>query len=166
MNEDTWQNLDTWERRDHELIREYLNDVPVWFGERELKAWMNNSEMMGYGESIWKDSWIAPDGWKEFSQSKTIMRGWHQAKTMNLEENGARYGGKTLLRSSNVENDNEKHHHELLRYSERIKRGKVVPKMKIIWKRPWRRHVIDENSFLRQTWKWIWELLLIIRRVR
>ena len=37
-NKDTWGNLDTWERRDHELIREYLSDVPVRFGERELKA--------------------------------------------------------------------------------------------------------------------------------
>ena len=33
-------------RRDHELIREYLNDAPVRFGERELKAGMNNSAMM------------------------------------------------------------------------------------------------------------------------
>ena len=90
-NEDTWGDLDTWERRDHELIRGYLNDAPVRFGERELKAGMNNSKMTGSGESIWKDSWIAPDGWKEFSQSKTIMRGWHQARTMNLEENGARF---------------------------------------------------------------------------
>ena len=38
LNEDAWENLDTWERRDHELIREYLNDAPVRFGERELKA--------------------------------------------------------------------------------------------------------------------------------
>ena len=38
----------------------------------------------------WEDSWISPDGWKRFSQSKTIMRGWQQASTMNLEENRAR----------------------------------------------------------------------------
>ena len=25
---------------------------------------------------------------KELSQSKTLMRGWHQARTMNLRENG------------------------------------------------------------------------------
>ena len=31
-------NLDTSEGVDHELIREYLNDAPVRFGERELKA--------------------------------------------------------------------------------------------------------------------------------
>ena len=75
MNKDAWENLDTWERRDHELIREYLNDAPVWFGEWELKAGMNKSEMMGSWWSNWRDSWIAPDGWKELSQSKTIMRG-------------------------------------------------------------------------------------------
>ena len=37
-NEDTWQNLDTRERRDHGLIWGYLSDAPVWFGERELKT--------------------------------------------------------------------------------------------------------------------------------
>ena len=66
-NEDTWEYLDTSERRDHELIREYLNDAPVRFGERELKTGMSNSEMMSSGESNWKDSWIALDEWKEFS---------------------------------------------------------------------------------------------------
>ena len=33
-------------QRDHELIREYLNDAPVRFVEQDLKAGMNNSEMM------------------------------------------------------------------------------------------------------------------------
>ena len=64
MNEDTWPNLDTREQRDHELIRGYLSDAPVWLGERELKAWMNNSEVMGSEESNWKDLWNAPGGWK------------------------------------------------------------------------------------------------------
>ena len=36
--EDTWGDLDTSERIDDELIREYLNDAPVRFGEWELKA--------------------------------------------------------------------------------------------------------------------------------
>ena len=91
MNEDTWGDLDTWERRDHELIRGYLKDAPEEFKNESWKLRMNNSEMMGSGESNWKDSWNAPDGWKEFSQSKIIMGGWHQARTMNLEENGARF---------------------------------------------------------------------------
>ena len=85
------REFDTRERRDHELTKEYWSDAPVRFGERELKADMNNSEIMGSGESNWKNSWIALDGWKEFSQSKTIMRGWHQARTMNLQENGPRF---------------------------------------------------------------------------
>ena len=38
MNEDTWENLDTSEQRDPELIREYFNDAPVGFGERGPKA--------------------------------------------------------------------------------------------------------------------------------
>ena len=56
MNEGAWENLDTSEQKDHELIKEYLNDAPVRFGEQELKAGMNKSEMMGSGWSNWKDS--------------------------------------------------------------------------------------------------------------
>ena len=44
------------------------------------------------------------------------MRGRHQARTMNPQENGQDLR-ETLLRSSNVENDDEKHHQELLRHS-------------------------------------------------
>ena len=58
------------------------------------------------------------------------MRGWYKSRTMNLQENGQDLR-EILLRSSNVENDDE-NHHELLRYSGRIKRGKVEPKMKRI----------------------------------
>ena len=42
-----------------------------------------------------------------------------------------RFGGKTLLRSSKSENDDEKHHHELFRHSG-MKNGKVEPTMKRI----------------------------------
>ena len=38
MNEDIWDNLDTWERRDHEQNSEYMSDAPVRLRERELKA--------------------------------------------------------------------------------------------------------------------------------
>ena len=51
---------------------------------------------------------------------------------MNLEEKGARFRGKTLLRSSKSENDDEKHHHELLRYSG-MKIRMVEQTMTIIW---------------------------------
>ena len=106
MNEDAWEKLDTWERRDSEMIREHLNEAPIRFKEsRKLR--MNNYEMMGSEESNWKDSWIAPDGWKEFPQSKIIMRGWQQARITNLEENGARLREKNLLRSSESENYDE-----------------------------------------------------------
>ena len=44
-----------------------------------------------------------------------------------------RFGGKTLLRSSNVENDDKKHHHKLLRYSG-MKIRKVEPMSKRTWK--------------------------------
>ena len=133
MNEDAWEDLDTWERRDHELIKEYLNEAPVELGnERWMLRTNKSSEMMAFGESNWKDSWIAPDGWKEFSQSKTIMRGWHMLEPWILKrmEQDLR---ETLLRSSNVENDDEKHQHELLRYS-RMNIRKIEPTMKIIWK--------------------------------
>ena len=63
-----------------------------------------------------------------------------------------RFGGKTLLRSSNVENDDEKHHHELLRYTRRMKSEEVEPTMKRVI-RSWRNHLTDDNSFLRQTLK-------------
>ena len=38
MNKEARGDLDTRERRDHELIREYLNDALLRFRERELKA--------------------------------------------------------------------------------------------------------------------------------
>ena len=53
-------------------------------------------------------------GEKDSQNGKTNMRGWQQASTMNLEENGARYGGKILLRSPKSENDVEKHHQIVL----------------------------------------------------
>ena len=72
-------------------------------------------------------------GWvKEFSQSKTIMIGWHQARTMNLEENGARF----KRNSSSVFTCWEwwwEPPWQLLRHSG-MKIGKVEPTMKRIWK--------------------------------
>ena len=62
MNEEAWGDLDISEQRDQELIRGYLIDAPVIFGECELPAEMNNNEMMASGELNWKDSWICT-GW-------------------------------------------------------------------------------------------------------
>ena len=56
--------------------------------------------------------------------------------------------------SSKSENDDEKHHHELLRHSG-IKIGKVEPTMKRT--DLGEIHMTDDESFLRQTWKIIWE---------
>src|SRR3954464_12388438 len=64
---------------------------------------------------------------------------------------------ETLLQSSNVETDDEKHHHELLRHSG-MKIRKVEPTMKEL-KDLGERHLTDDNSFLRQTSKRILEAL-------
>ena len=58
------------------------------------------------------------------------MRGWHKARTMNLQENGYDLE-ETLTRPSESENDDDKHHHELLRHSV-MKIRKVDPTMKRI----------------------------------
>ena len=151
MNEDTWENLDTSERRDPELIREYLNDEPVWFVEWELKAGMNNSKMMGSRESNWKDSWNALDGWKEFSQSKTIMRGWHQARTMNLEENGARLkrNSSSVFQCWEWWRETPPWIVEALRNENWKGWTNDEKNLKDLGER----HMTDDNSFLRQTWK-------------
>ena len=71
--EDTWWDLDTWERRDDELIIDQLNGAPVRLENDDWQLRMNkSSEMMGFRESNWKDSWNDPDEWKEFSQSKQL----------------------------------------------------------------------------------------------
>ena len=72
MNKDAWENLDTWERRDHELIREYLNDGPVRLGEQQLKAGMNNPEMMGSGEQIEKNLELLRIGEKNSDNRKQL----------------------------------------------------------------------------------------------
>ena len=58
------------------------------------------------------------------------MRGWHQARTMNLEENGARFkrDSSSVFKS---ENDDEKRHQELFRHSGMTNR-KVEPAVKRI----------------------------------
>ena len=64
------------------------------------------------------------------------MRGWQQARIMNLEENGARLREKSYSVFKS-ENDDEKHHHELLRYSG-MKIRNVEPTMKE-FERSWRK---------------------------
>ena len=62
MNEDAWEDLDTWERRNHEPIKDHLNEAPVKLENDSWKLRMNNPEMMAFGESNWKDSWNGLDG--------------------------------------------------------------------------------------------------------
>ena len=82
----------------------YMRKKRTWtdlgiFEQCTGKIWIMRAEGWEWGITTWwpseerngNNSWNAPDGWKEFSQSKTIMRGWHQARTTNLEENGARF---------------------------------------------------------------------------
>ena len=65
------------------------------------------------------------------------MRGWHQARTMNPQENGPDLR-ETLLRSSNVENEGKKHHHKLLRHSGTMDNRNDEPTMKEV-ERSWRK---------------------------
>ena len=52
MNEDAWENLVTREQKDHELIRDHLNDGPVGLENDNWKLRINkSSEMMGSGET-------------------------------------------------------------------------------------------------------------------
>ena len=46
MNEDAWEDLDTWERRDHEPIKDHLNEAPVRLENDNWKLRMNNYETM------------------------------------------------------------------------------------------------------------------------
>ena len=85
----------------------------------EGNKWKTTHEMLRVGE-------------KNFDNRKTIMRVWHLSQNHESPRERIRYGGKTLLRSSNVENDDEKHHQELFKPSERIKSEEVEPTMKRI----------------------------------
>ena len=68
---------------------------------------------------------------KEFSQSKTIMRGWHQARIMNIREKGQDLEEKLFFGLQNPRMT-RRNTTKLLRHSGRIKRGKIEPKMKMI----------------------------------
>ena len=86
MNEDAWENLEARERRDHELIRDYLNEAPVKLENDNWKLGINkSSEMMGSEWTNWKGSWITPDGLKEFSRSKQIREDGNKLESRNLK---------------------------------------------------------------------------------
>ena len=74
LNKYTWGNLDTRERRDGKLTREYLNDAPE---ELENESWKlrmkNHFEMMASLESKRKESWNALVGYgKNYHNPKQL----------------------------------------------------------------------------------------------
>ena len=83
---------------------------------------------MAFGGKKWKQLMKCSEWVKRIL---TIENNYERmASSLNYESlrERIRFGGKTLLRSSNSENDDEKHHHELLRHSG-MKNRKVEPKM-------------------------------------
>ena len=94
---------------------------------------MKNYDMMAFGGKKWKQL-MKCSGWvkriltiKNNYEDGIKLEPWILKRMkQDLEE--------TLLLSSKSENDSEKHHHELLRYSRRMKNKKVEPTIKIIWK--------------------------------
>ena len=79
----------------------------------------NNSEMLRMGK-------------KRIARLETIWEDGNKLEPWIFGRTGKDLRG-TLLRSSKSENDDEKHHHELLRHSG-MKIRKVEPTMKRIWK--------------------------------
>ncbi len=84
-------------------------------------------------------------GEKNFSRSKLWEFLTSKIMGMNNYEDGMKLEpwifkrtdqdlGEILLRSSNVANDDAKHHHELVRHSGTMKNRKVESTMKRIWK--------------------------------
>ena len=124
------------------IHREELENERRYLIEFRYMRMNKSSEMMGFVESNWKESWIAPEGWKELSQLKTIMRGWPRTRTTNLRENGQdlEENSSSMFKCREWRRETPS---KLLRYSGRMKRGKVEPAMKRIWKRSWRRHMTD-----------------------
>ena len=59
------------------------------------------------------------------------MRGWHEARTTNLWENGPDLEEKLFFGLQNPRMT-RRNTTKLLRHSGRIKRGKIEPKMKMI----------------------------------
>ena len=70
---------------------------------------MKNYDMMAFGEPNLKDSWIAPDRWEEFSQSKQLWEEGIKLEPWILKRMDQDLR-ETLLWSSKSENDDEKHH--------------------------------------------------------
>ena len=147
MNKDAWEDLDTWERRAHEPIKDYLNEAPVKLGERELKLkWIIFDD--GLRITDWEDSWITPDRSKRILTIKTITRGWQHARITNLEENGAR-----LKRNSSSVFKRCEWHREtppiIIEAHRKNQKRRGWANYEKNLKDLGERHLTDDNSFLR-----------------
>ena len=154
-NEDTWGDLDIRERRDHELIRGYLNDSPEEFENESWTLRINNSEMIGSGEWNWKESWITPDGETNSHNRKQLWEAGIKLEPWIFGRTGKDLRG-TLHRSSKSENDDEKYHQNYWDTPEQW----IIEMMDQRWKNLkdlGERHMTDDNPFLRQTLQWIWD---------
>ena len=94
--------------------------------EWRIMTWWPSEERNG------NNSWDAPDGKKRIVTIKNNYEDGMKLEPWISGRTGKDLRG-TLLRSSNVENDDE-NHHELLRYSGRMKNKKVQPTRKKILK--------------------------------
>ena len=103
-------------------------------GERSWKLRAKkSSEMMAFGWSRNENhSGMLRMGKKRIARLETIWEDGNKLEPWIFKRTDQDLG-EILLRSSNVENDDEKHHHELLRYYGK-KIRQVEPMMKRIWK--------------------------------
>ena len=135
--------------------RRYLREF-IYKWNEEIMSWLENTWAMhryDLENESWKLEWILLRWWAPENQTeKTPEMLWMGEKNSHnrkqLWEDGIKlelriFGrtGKdlrgTLLRSSNVEND-DGNHPELWRYSGRMKNKGVEPTIKIIWNRSWK----------------------------
>ena len=73
MNEDAWENLDTWERRDHEPIKDHLNEAPLRLENDNWKLRMNKFWDDGLRmNKLKKTPELLRMGEKKFSQPKQL----------------------------------------------------------------------------------------------
>ena len=68
-------------------------------------------------------------GEKNSHNRKTIMRGWHESRAMNLEEKGARFRGKIFFGLQNLRMTTRNTTKNLFRHPKRIRNEEDEPIM-------------------------------------
>ena len=155
MNEDTWQNLDIREQRDRELIRGYLNDAPEEFKNESRKLeWI-----------ILR--WWAPENQTEKNLELLRIGEKNSLNRKQLWEDGIKLAPWILKR---MEPNMEENSSSVFKIWEL--RWETPPRIVEILRddefKGWtngdnnltdlgERNLTDDNSFLRQTWRRIWE---------